>query len=154
MKMRQLLYTVAFGSGLYCFGAVGGALAQGTQLFAVLLGGNEVSAGGAANAGDQNGHGAAAITFGDTNLRTLCIGVVVSEIGPPTLMHIHRERAGQNGAVVVTLNPPVKGNPGRVSQCVEITAALSEAIRTRPSNFYVNVHNAAFPNGAIRGQLF
>jgi hypothetical protein len=149
MKPRHLLLALAFG----CLGA-SNAMAQGTHLFAVLLGGNEVSAGGTANAGDQNGHGAVAITFDGTDLRTLCIGVVTGNIAAPTLMHIHQERAGQNGAVVVTFDPPNKGNPGRTSQCVQISASLSADIRERPHDFYVNIHNADFPGGAIRGQLF
>jgi hypothetical protein len=149
MKPRHLILAMAFA----CLSA-SSALAQGTHLFAVLLGGNEVSAGGSANAGDQNGHGAVAITFDGADLRTLCIGVVVSNIAAPTLMHIHQERAGQNGPVVVTFNPPEKGNPGRRSQCVNISAALSVDIRERPHDFYVNIHNADFPGGAIRGQLF
>ena len=37
------------------------ALASDTTFFAILTGGNAVSAGGAANAGDTNGYGSASI---------------------------------------------------------------------------------------------
>ena len=30
---------------------------------------------------------------------------------------------------------------------------LLKAIIRNPENYYVNVHNAPFPNGAVRGQL-
>ena len=38
--------------------------------------------------------------------------------------------------------------------CVTADAAVIEAIRTSPANYYVNVHNAVYPDGAVRGQLF
>jgi hypothetical protein len=34
-----------------------------------------------------------------------------------------------------------------------VDRALVRAIRTGPSAFYTNLHNAEFPAGAIRGQL-
>ena len=30
---------------------------------------------------------------------------------------------------------------------------VADAIRKSPQGYYVNVHNATYPNGAIRGQL-
>ncbi len=129
------------------------ASAQGLQFHTVLLGGNEVSGGGAGNAGDQDGNGASGLIIRGNRLTQLCIGTVVTNIDPPTDMHIHRGKAGVNGPVVVPLIPPAAGNPGHVSQCVNITGALSAEIRKNPNLFYQNVHTGQFPGGAIRGQL-
>jgi hypothetical protein len=36
---------------------------------------------------------------------------------------------------------------------VAAAAAVVSQIRADPTRFYVNVHNAGFPDGAVRGQL-
>jgi hypothetical protein len=64
--------------------------------------------------------------------------------------------SGVNGGIVVNLSPPNApgaGNPGASSGCVAALAGIVTAIRNDPTSFYVNVHNGAFPNGAVRGQL-
>lgn len=135
------------------------AMAQGQTpdkpaLFAVLLGGNEVAAGGQANAGDTNAVGSASVLF-DNNGTTLCFSIIVNNIDAPTMAHIHRGLAGINGPIVVTLTHPLTGNPGASSDCIDnVDAALGTEIRGNPGRFYINVHTTAFPNGALRGQLF
>ena len=86
------------------------------------------------------------------------LGQSRSTISQADQAHIHRGPAGVNGGVVVTLSPPVA--PGRrrtqalpqaaVRRSVGSNAAI---IRADPTSFYVNVHNASFPDGATRGQL-
>jgi hypothetical protein len=133
------------------------AMAQGQSpsrppFFAVLLGGNEVSAEGQANAGDPHGVGSATILIDGT---TLCFGITVNNLDQPTAAHIHHGVAGVNGPIVVPLTPPASGNPGASSACLpEVDPDLLREIHVRPGRFYVNVHTEPFPAGAIRGQLF
>jgi len=153
MNTCKFLVTTGMLLGLFSASDV---LAQGTNqlrppFFAVLLGGNEVSSTGQANAGDPDGVGSATILIDTTRL---CFGLTVNNIGAPVVAHIHRGVAGVNGPIVVNLIVPGGGNPGASSGCVTVGADLLANIRTNPGLFYVNVHTAAFPGGAVRGQLF
>jgi hypothetical protein len=162
MNLRRFFLAVVVVAGMVVM-SHSVAFAQGIPLFAVLLGGNEVDPEtNEAGVGDTDGYGRATVIIaGDT----VCFGLVFDNIGTPTLAHIHENVAGQIGNVVVDfvggespIELPTSGNPGSVSGCVS-GAAIHDAsaltrIRSNPSNFYVNVHNRAFPGGAIRGQLF
>jgi hypothetical protein len=98
--------------------------------------------------GDPNGSGKATITA-DTETGEICFALVVRNIEPATAAHIHEAEKGSPGPVVVTLAPPTNGSS---SGCV-LDAAQAQAIAANPSGYYVNVHNADFPDGAVRGQL-
>jgi hypothetical protein len=37
--------------------------------------------------------------------------------------------------------------------CTALDPAKATALVAKPQDFYVNVHNAPFPGGALRGQL-
>lgn len=53
--------------------------------------------------------------------------------------------------VVVALAAPTGGSS---SGCVsDVDRDLARAIIVNPDDYYVNVHNAEFPAGAVRGQL-
>ena len=111
------------------------ALASDTTFFAILTGGNAVSAGGAANAGDTNGYGSASIIFRSNG--ELCYSILVTQIKTPTSAHIHRAAAGVNGPVIVSLTAPASGNPGDVSNCIAVDPATGGSIRNAPAGFYV-----------------
>jgi hypothetical protein len=51
---------------------------------------------------------------------------------------------------VVPLEPP---SDGASDACAAVERELALAILHDPANYYVNVHNAEFPAGALRGQL-
>ena len=125
----------------------------GAALFAELSGRNEINATtGQPGAGDPDGFGSASFTF-DGN--QLCFGITVANLDTPGAAHIHKARKGQNGDIVVPLMPvPTSGDPGASSGCVTVSDAMLAAdIQAHPKAYYANVHTAAFPGGAVRGQL-
>jgi hypothetical protein len=124
---------------------------ENRALFAVLTGKNEIDAEGNRGAGDPDGRGTFSATV-DGN--QLCFGITVKNIDTPAAAHIHKGRRRENGPVVVTLVPPASGDPGASSGCVTVDPALAQAILRKPRRYYANVHTAAFPAGAVRGQLF
>jgi hypothetical protein len=71
---------------------------------------------------------------------------------PATAAHIHKGKAGVAGGVVV---PFFQGMAMKspFNKCIEADKALAEDIAHEPDEYYVNVHNKEYPNGAIRGQL-
>jgi hypothetical protein len=99
--------------------------------------------------GDPDGTGTAKITA-DAATNTVCYDVTVQRIGTPTAAHLHRGAAGVAGAPVVTFKAPTAG---AASECLSVDKTLAAAIIADPSNYYVNVHTADYPSGAIRGQL-
>lgn len=122
--------------------------------FAVLLGGSEVSPEGKANAGDRNGRGTATV-IAAPGAGKLCFAITVDNIDNPVAAHVHNAPAGKNGPIVVTLVAPGSGEPGAAGGCVSnLDSELLRAIQEQPAAFYVNVHTSAYPDGAVRGQLF
>ena len=107
--------------------------------------------------GDKNGRGSAVVFGIDGDPATLCYSLIVNKIGPATGAHIHEGAEGENGPVVAFLAPPADGTAGdcltdgEEGKFAEGTTAAE--ILANPGDYYVNVHNEAFPNGAIRGQL-
>jgi len=99
--------------------------------------------------GDPDGSGTAHLSLNPGQGR-ICFELKVRNIAPATAAHIHEAPAGAPGPVVVTLAPPTSGES---SGCVSADRELIVEILRDPAAYYVNVHNAEFPAGAVRGQL-
>ena len=80
----------------------------------------------------------------------ICYTLTVSNIGRATAAHIHRGTATEAGPILKELEAPSDGSS---QGCVRLSRTAITNIKNNPSGYYVNVHNRAFPNGAIRGQL-
>ena len=122
-----------------------GTAPPGSSFFAKLDGEHDVPA------ADPDGYGTFSASFSGTKL---CYGLQVVKIGTPLAAHIHKAAVGANGPVRVGLNPPTSGAAAASASCTTVSATLANAIKANPGAYYVNVHTSAFPNGAIRGQLF
>jgi hypothetical protein len=119
---------------------------QGGALLAATMSGAQEAPG----PGDPDGTGTARIVV-NSGQRRVCFELTVNSIDPATAAHIHVGAPGQAGPVVVPLNPPPTS--GQSQGCVDVDRDLARAIRANPGQYYVNVHNTQYPNGAVRGQL-
>jgi hypothetical protein len=101
--------------------------------------------------GDPDGYGTAVLRLNRGQER-ICWHINVSNIAlPATGAHIHVGHADQAGAVVVPLSAP--DQYGHASGCVNVDRELVKTIAKNPHHYYVNIHSAEFPAGAVRGQL-
>lgn len=116
----------------------------GRKLDATLTGAAEVP-----GPGDPDGSGSVVITVNYGQAR-VCWELSVTAIAPATAAHIHDAPVGVASGVVVSLSPPTSGSS---SGCTSVDPELAKDILKNPEAYYVNVHNAGFPGGAIRGQL-
>lgn len=137
--MRELVLPLVACAAL----APGLALAGGTakvRLAAKLAGSKETPKGAPA------GRGMADVTITGTRV---CWQFTYGGLGgKPTAAHIHKGRPGTAGPVVVPLGAAFKRRG-----CTTASAAVVRAIERSPAAYYVNIHTAKYPGGAIRGQL-
>jgi hypothetical protein len=140
--MRNRIIGMLVLACLVIVGMAGTAAADEVTYNVALSGTNEV------DGGDVDGTGTAAVTINDISSK-ICVDISVTAIDAPNAAHIHAAAAGINGDVVVNLDWPANLGKGCVSSTPEVVAAILAS----PANFYVNVHNAEFPGGAVRGQL-
>ena len=123
------LAAVAVGSG-------------GNKLGAQLRGTNEVPAAPASNRGRVE------ITLKPAAGK-VCWEFFITKIdGKPLAAHIHKGRPGVSGPIFIALGKAFKSKG-----CTSAAKKRIEAVEANPNAYYVNVHNAKFPAGVVRGTL-
>ena len=103
--------------------------------------------------GDPDGRGSATIRL---TARRVCFTITTEKIDGSAAAHIHKGAAGKAGPVLVTLISTLSNKSTRTGcsgASKGATARVIRAIKASPRSYYVNVHNAKYPAGAIRGQL-
>jgi hypothetical protein len=138
---RSLIASLTASAALIASAALASPAQGGIKFKTSLTGAAEIPA------GDPDGSGTAVITVNPGQSR-ICWTITWRDIAAPTAAHIHIGLAGTAPAnnVVLPLTPIGSG-------CATVTRTLADAIRKSPASYYVNVHNADFPAGALRGQL-
>jgi len=135
--MRQVLIGV-LAAAVLAAGATAATQKDGS-LHAALLGKSETPK------GDPDGSGTAEVKISGAKV---CWEIKTARVGTILAAHIHKGRPGVAGPVVVPF-----GKTFKAKGCVTSTAAITAAILRNPGAYYVNVHNAKYPAGALRGQL-
>ncbi len=148
MKMRSMIVAGSIAGAMTLAGCatIEETVAEETSdtFYATLTGAQEVGG------GDPDGAGTAEISISD-EFGQVCWDLNgIKNIGPIAAAHIHFGAAGTNGPPVFTLR---KANEGGYKGCSDGSEWTQDRIENNPEAFYVNVHTAEYPNGAIRGQL-
>jgi hypothetical protein len=99
--------------------------------------------------GDSDGSGTVKITI-NPDKNEVCYELTVANIQEATAAHIHEGAVGKEGPVKLALETP---KTGTAKGCKSADAALIQGLTEEPEKYYVNVHNAEFPKGAVRAQL-
>ena len=151
--MSKTLRAALAATGVIAGLTVGGqALAGdgGRPLQTSLTGAEECNAAGVCNLGDPDGSGSASLRL-NPGREQICFTIKVDNIDlPATGAHIHEAPAGSAGPVVVPLPAPTGET---TTGCVSAERSLIKEIMRDPDEYYVNIHTAPFPGGAVRGQL-
>ena len=149
MHTKKLLFAALLLVGAVLVVPALSSAAATKSLEATLKGKEEVP-----GPGDKNGKGEIAVTT-KAKKGKVCFALEFSQIEDPVAGHIHKGADGVAGDVKVTLFEDPAGIPGPTAEgCIkDLREKLVRNIGKTPEKYYVNLHNAEFPDGAIRGQL-
>ena len=78
----------------------------------------------------------------------LCYTLTSRNLDALTMAHIHVGAIGVAGPPVVVLS-----SDAPTETCIPVDKAVAAKLVDSPGDYYVNIHTAKYPKGAIRGQL-
>ncbi len=121
------------------------ATAQNYAVLGANLFGENVPGGGAGRDATANFDGEIDLTQDQ-----LCYFFEMDGLRGADGVHIHHAKEGESGPVVVTLSMP---DSAADEVCVKLDNSLLREMADHPADFYVDVHSADKPDGALRGQF-
>lgn len=144
--------TIAFGNARNNLGNQHFFQVAQTPFVARLLGTNE------SPLGDPDGVGTASVTIdiitpATANGAEVCWDLSYSGIAAPSLANVRSGASGANGPIVVPFLPFSDLGATSATGCSAMSSTVAQQIIDNPAGYYVNVQNADFTGGAIRGQL-
>jgi len=157
-RMRSIITRSTLVAALVFGLAATVTAAEGLRFKTDLLSTNELSS------HDADGRGKATVWI-DAEAGTVCFDLSFRDSGTPNRAHIHVGDANTAGGIVVpffdiqtadtALDPrhDEMESKRRTDGCVAADPALLAEIAANPANYYVNLHNARFPAGSMRGQV-
>ena len=98
--------------------------------------------------GDADGAGTFKVAI-DNATNQLCYELASQNIDQPNGAHIHIGAPNQAGKIMVDLNFPANGPKA----CIPVDSTSVGHMTGGPKSHYVDLHNGAYAEGAIRGQL-
>jgi hypothetical protein len=153
-RRRGLLAAiVGVSSIVLVFALVGGAAVGKKKKKTIKLTGPNMNGQVEVPPGDPDGSGDSSFKL-KAKKKEICFKITFQGIDNPMDGHIHEGGEGVAGPIVVPLFEGVAGGlPSPISDCVSAEKSLIKQIGRNPGDFYINIHNEAFPAGALRAQL-
>ena len=110
----------------------------------------ELTGGQIVGAGDPDGFATFEVTVSD-ELGQVCYDLNDERnLGTVTAVMLHRGSAGTNGPMIANFD---RNEQNGYQDCLDTPDWVQGFIEADPTGFYVMVHTADYPNGAVRGQL-
>ena len=157
MTTGKLIGLALLGSASLVATSLAQPASDGGRKFSTPMSGAEEFGGTppALGAGDPDGSATGSITVNVGQDRVCWEFTNVANVAPVNRGHIHKAPAGANGSIVVDFFNVDAGTQGPLTGCTTtpLGKELLKDIIQNPSAYYLNLHNADFPAGAIRGQL-
>jgi CHRD domain len=143
---------VAAMSVALVFALVGGASAGKKKKKTVKLFAPDMVGAVESPPGDPDGSGEAKFKM-KKKKGQVCFNISFQGIDNPEIAHIHPGGPGEVGPPLIGLWEETTGLASPVKDCVDAEKSAIKQVIKNPGDFYVNIHNDAFPAGALRDQL-